>query len=329
MAIEIYSVVRETADRLVTCQRLSRSVGRSLLLTLGGLSSVLVLASCASQPAIHKMQTQVETSAPAAPAQMADTAANPMGNVAKSPVKTAQVPAARPQLIKNAEISLVVKSVDEGMQRVSELVKQQQGDLLSFQDQRPRDGNTPRKMSLQIRVPQAQLESTLEALAKLGNLQSRSLQAEDVSSQLVDYQARLKNLRRSESVLLGIMERSGSVGDVLRAAQELSQVRESIEQIDAQLTNLRNRVAYSTIRLSLAEAIAATPPERNVSNQLQQTWNRSTRSLANFSVGMLKLMIWLLVYSPYLLPLVIAAIFFYNRSRRMTLRRSSQEPPAN
>ncbi len=58
-------------------------------------------------------------------------------------------------------------------------------------------------------------------------------------------------MQKTESTLLEIMERSGSVSDVLKVAQELSDVRQSIEQINAQLKSLQNQVAYSTITLKL------------------------------------------------------------------------------
>jgi len=43
---------------------------------------------------------------------------------------------------------------------------------------------------------------------------SGSLTAEDVTTQLVDGEARLRNLRRQESILQKIMDRSGSIPGV-------------------------------------------------------------------------------------------------------------------
>jgi len=91
------------------------------------------------------------------------------------------------------------------------------------------------------------------------------------------------------------MERSGSVGDVLKVAQELSNVRQSIEQINAQ--RLQNQVAYSTITLSLEAAVSTTTPERSIGSQVQETWNTSTYSLRNSALVCLG--IWLMVYSPF------------------------------
>lgn len=65
------------------------------------------------------------------------------------------------------------------------------------------------------------------------------------------------------------MDRSGSVRDVLSVAKELSNVRQSIEQIDAQLKNLQNQVAYSTITLNLEAAVSGNAPQRAFGSQMQ------------------------------------------------------------
>ena len=227
-----------------------------------------------------------------------------------------------PQIIKRAELALIVNSLDNSIRVASDIVKQQQGDLLGLQDQKLPD-DIRHTVSMQIRVPQDRLDSSLEKLAQMGTIQSRSLTAEDVTNQLVDYQAQLRNLQKTESTLLKIMERSGSVGDVLKVAQELSNVRQSIEQIGAQLKNLQNQVAYSTITLKLEEAISIRTSERTLESRVQETWNTSTHSVSEFSISLLSLSLWLIVYSPYLL-LLTAAIYGYNRLRRRQSQRIDQ-----
>ena len=231
---------------------------------------------------------------------------------------------ATPQLIKTAEIKIEVKSIDTTIPRVSAIVKAQQGDILGLNDTKPGD-DRPYTVFMQLRVPQSRLETTLAELAKLGVVQSQALQAEDVANQLVDLAARLRNLKRSETVLLGLMERSGSVADVLKVSQELSAVRQSIEQIDAQLTNLKNQVAFSTVRVTLQAEARSLPPEPNLLTQVGETWASSTRSLRDVSVGLLKLLIWLLVYSPYWGA--IAAIILYVQHRRKQSRATPSSTP--
>jgi type III secretory pathway lipoprotein EscJ len=97
------------------------------------------------------------------------------------------------------------------------------------------------------------------------------------------------------------MARSGSVGDVLKVSQELSQIRNEIEQIQGQVQHLRQQVAYSRINLTLEEAIAQTQQGVSVGDRLQETWSQSTHALGKTTTNVLRLGIWLLVFSPYLL----------------------------
>ncbi|NET50759.1 MAG: DUF4349 domain-containing protein [Merismopedia sp. SIO2A8] len=221
-----------------------------------------------------------------------------------------------PQLIKQAEMDLTVESVEDTIAQVTVLVQRQGGDLLGLQNYTPANDAIQHTAFMELRVPQSRLEDTLSRLAELGTPERQSLTAEDVSNQLVDFEARLKNLRKAEEVTLGIMERSGEIGDVLKVGQELQTIRASIEQIAGQLQYLRNQVNYSTIRLNLSGAIAPTPETSTITTQLTQTWTMATRSVSDLTLGLVHIAIWLLVYSPYWFVLGGIGWFVYRRSRR-------------
>ncbi|MCY7286007.1 MAG: DUF4349 domain-containing protein, partial [Cyanobacteria bacterium CAN_BIN43] len=154
----------------------------------------------------------------------------------------------------------------------------------------------------------------------------QSITAEDVSTQLVDSQARLKNLRKTETTLLEIMGRSGGVSDVLKVAQELSNVRNQVEQITAQLTALQNQVAYSSIQLNLVEVSVSGRSQPAVGAQLNNTWESAASSFGKFTVDLLQLGIWLMVYSPYWLVLGAIATFGYTRFTARPVQSNPEQP---
>ncbi|MBK4731914.1 DUF4349 domain-containing protein [Oxynema sp. CENA135] len=222
---------------------------------------------------------------------------------------------APPQLIKTAAMTVKVEKIDGAIEAVSQIIRQQRGDILNFEDNKPVSSNTSHLASMQLRVPQQQLENTINAIAELGTVLNRSISAEDVSNQLIDNDARLRNLRKQEEMVLKIMDRSGSVGDVLNAARELGNIREQIERLDAVQKNLRNQVAYSTIYLNLqAPVSAAEVVEPSLGSQLQETWTDATDAFQSLGVGLLKLTIYLLVFSPFLF--VFGGIWGYRHWRR-------------
>jgi hypothetical protein len=312
------------ASSLRRSHRRVRSLGGVIVVTL---ATPLTLISCAASNTGGSPQSaEAPASSPSVAAdqsqELAQDLARTEAAIAESP--SVEVPKAAPQLIKTATISLRVEDVPKALESVSTLVKAQRGDILQLQDQRPQQTGDRHRATLALRVPQAQLDTTLEALGQLGSVQAQGVEAEDVSNQIVDAKARLKNLRKSEEVVLGIMERSGSVGDVLKVSQDLERIRSSIEQLDAQVQDLSQRVAYSTVRITLENEVIASPPSENLGTQLQETWSLATHGVSSLTVGLIKLILFLAAFSPYWGSIVVL-IWFLNRRAK---QHRQPQPPA-
>lgn len=287
-------------------------------LILGGL-----VASCASLPNAAPSMETIEPSrqdamAPeagmGAAAPTTDLATEVAANVEQAGDTTPLPPS---QMVKTAQMTLEVTSVAEGLDQIGAIAQQHQGELTGLQDQTPEDGRDRHTAQVELRVPQARLDSTLEALSALGTVRQQAITAEEVSHQLVDYQARLKNLRQTETLLLDIMERSGAMTDVLQVAREVSTVRQSIETIDAQRNQLQTRVAYSIVQLDVRETTPSLPATPPLAEEINSTWQQATHSVGQLTVGLLKLLTWLAAYSPYGFVLAFGG-WLYLRHRAAT-----------
>lgn len=288
----------------------------SLALLTGSIFALSGLTSCSpasmDQPTAAP-QAAMESSADSAVAgeSLAQKVAAPADE--SSSESTAENTATqRPQLIKRASLSLSVDSIEDGFKQVKEIVNHQKGDILSLSD----EGDRQRRLTFEIRVPQDKLDATLDALTGMGTVRDRTISTEDVSTQLVDIQARLSNARKSEEALQEIMTRTGAIADVLQVSRELSTVRESIEQMSAQQKNLQTQVSYSTISLNLESAIALSPNKPVFSRQLANSWESATSSVGDFTTDLLQLGLWLLAYSPYLAALLCGAMIARKVARR-------------
>ena len=306
----------------------SHKTGQGFLLTSVILGQIL-LGSCSagvssSAPESAPNSSALDSSSMTKAVQ--ESGANQQDLAQSSPAKTvATQPKA--QLIKTANLALRVQNVEAMIQRATAAVTTHGGDMLGLQDRVPEDSDTRRTATFKFRVPQAQLDVTLTDLSKLGTVENRSIQAEDVSTQIVDSEARLRNLRKSETMVLGIMERSGSVSDVLKVSQELGKIRSQIEQLQAQVQNLKGQVAYSTIDLSLTAAIAQNQQGEPVGDRLKETWSQSTHAVGETTTNLLRLALWLLVFSPYFLGL--AGIIWLARKGKARSKRPAApvQPP--
>lgn len=278
---------------------------------LGALMASLTVVSCRAAPgtmANKAAAPMTEAIAPAAP-QAAQA-----GGPGDSPVSPRAI--AQPQLIKTVTLTIKTSSVTEAIAAAQGIVSQNQGDVLALNDRRT---DTSRIATMTFRIPADRLDRAVEAVTRLGYLQNRSLQAEDVTDQLVDADARLRNLRKTEESLLALLQKSGSIRDILAVNQQMSQTRQQIEQIDAQLKNLRTRVAYSTVNLTIEQSVAGLADANPVTAQLAETWGRATQSVGKVTIDLLKFGLWLLAYTPYWL--VLAAGIW--AMRRWAIRRST------
>jgi hypothetical protein len=112
------------------------------------------------------------------------------------------------------------------------------------------------------RIPVDRWEDALDALKGLNGLTSKVVaehtEAVEVTGQVIDLQARIRNLQASETALQGIAARATKISDVLEVEARLSDVRGQIEQLTAQLKDLNDRAGYATLTVSFS--VPGLPP---------------------------------------------------------------------
>jgi type III secretory pathway lipoprotein EscJ len=218
------------------------------------------------------------------------------------------------QIARTGMVSLLVSSVDKAVSAVTTLTQQQSGDVLSLDDKGRTENGGQSSADMQVRVPEDRFERTMQALGQIGSARSRSINAEDLTTQIVDSTARLRNLRRTELDIQKIMDRSGSVGQILEAENQLSTVREQIETLDADVKSMQSRVRYSTISVTLLAEASTAPSEPTAAAQLVSAWRAARHSVAQFTIGIAAMVVWIAAFVPYLL---LAALCFWLVRRRL------------
>jgi hypothetical protein len=222
----------------------------------------------------------------------------------------------RPQLIRTGNIYLIVPDVEAALRQLASVAQLQFGDIVSLDDQTPYQPGIRHSAQVQISVPSDRFDQTMSALAALGTVQGRSISAENVSDQIVDAQARLRNLRRTEGDMLRIMDRAGKIPDVLEVTQQIAQVREQIEQLDAQLQSMQHRVAYSTISIGIQDEKPAATVEPSAGVQIEDAWKAALISVKKVSVRLVSRLLTIIAFAPFWLPLVLIAVFLWRRYMR-------------
>lgn len=157
--------------------------------------------------------------------------------------------------------------------------------------------------SLSIRVPASKLDPTLADLRRLGTLVRMNRSGTDVSGQLTDYEARLRNLRAQESQLLVLLKQTKRAAEVSDIRGRLDGLRQEIESVDGQRAALQRDVDTSTIQFTLRESSRSRPdPESKVERAFDRGGDAFTTTLAGSVIvagyvgpfALLVLIAWLL-----------------------------------
>lgn len=178
-----------------------------------------------------------------------------------------------------------------------------------------------------VRVPAKQFDAFMSLTGQIGNVTSSGRNAENVTSQYTDYEARLKSLYTQEERLMDMLGTSGELESLIALEQRLAEVRYEIESIERNLRNLDQRLAYSTVSIDLQEVRDYTqtaPVQRSFWQRLGDScvdgWSGFARGVQNF-------VIWFAGALPTLILLAVfgTGVFFGVRKVRKKKKATKAE----
>jgi len=176
--------------------------------------------------------------------------------------------------------------------------------------------------SVTYRVPADRWDEALAAIRGLGSkvLDERT-GTQDVTGEVIDLAARIRNLQATEAAFQEIMTRATAIKDVLAVQAELTQVRGEIEQLTAQKDRLEEQAALSTLAVTFSlkpNPILASQERWDPGTEVED----ATASLVRILQAVAGAGIWFgIVWLPILIVVGILALVVYAVVRRV--RRSS------
>jgi len=243
-------------------------------------------------------------------------AATPVA-VAVNPPGVIPNPAVR-MIIKNAEMRLVVSSVDEALTRIEGLVADVGGYILNS---RTWFQNGEKYASLTFAVPSERFEETLGRLRRIGvKVADESTSGQDVSQEYVDLEARLANLEAAAARLREFLKEAKSVEEALQVEARLRELEGEIAQVKGRMNFLKGRSAYSLITVIL-EPLRPTPTPTPTPTPIiwdpGETFREATGVLGLLLRALVDLSIWMLVLGgPFILPAGAIAFVVYRLRNR-------------
>jgi hypothetical protein len=223
-------------------------------------------------------------------------------------------------VIYTGSLEVRVKEVAKAHEEVARIARAANG-YVSESSYNAQSG--PSSATISIRVPAAELDRAVDQISKLGKLLDKRMNAQEVSEEYVDLTSRRRNLEREEVRLLELMQRAGRISDLLEVEQTLARVRGEIENISGRLRYLENRVAMSTLTVTLhgPEPVPGSGAPAWMASDVSR---RAAASLLNTGRGLATMGIWLAWYAVIWVPLSVLALWLIRRA----LKAVTTSPPA-
>ena len=192
------------------------------------------------------------------------------------------------KLIYTANLTIESKDFDAARTALTDAVSAAGGYLESSSEYS--SSGSSRSVSLTYRVPQANYQSFLDAVAAAGNVTYRSQQADDVTTQYMDVSARLSNLQAQRTRLQQLQEQAETLSDLLQIEDSLTEVQSQIESWQSQLDWYSDQVQQCTVYIDLNEVQTYTPADEGffsrIGTALVSGWGNFVNGLQQFVVAL-------------------------------------------
>lgn len=199
----------------------------------------------------------------------------------------------------------------------------------TWKDQDSSSGRSYDKAMITIRVPAEKLDSTLAEIRAMSangteGIISESQSGQDVTSDFVDSESRLRNLKAAEEQLMKLMEDTSNLEYTMQVFRELTNIREQIEVLQGHINYLRESADLSSIAVTLVAEASLQPIEiggwkpQGVVRESLVRLVRSFQSLVDFLIR------FGITCLPFLIPLGIGIYFLVKALRKRSANRPSR-----
>ena len=154
------------------------------------------------------------------------------------------------------------------------------------------------KAELTLRVAADRLSSVLNELREFGEVRSEKTEGQDVTSQVVDIEARLRNEQRFEVEMLQLLEKrdDAPLKEILELRRQIGAVRQTIEQLTAQRERLGRLVSLATVLVIIRPTDAPVEePESGIGayfgEAISKAWSRGLYFLSDTVAGLLSVLL--------------------------------------
>jgi hypothetical protein len=178
---------------------------------------------------------------------------------------------------------------------------------------------------LVLRVPSDRFDQAMNELAGLATLRSSTRKGEDVTTKVIDTEARIKAQQAGVRRLRDLVSRAANLPALLAVERELTARQGELESLQQQRAYLADRTSQATITVDIARHVTTTPaPVKHATGGFVGGLHRGWNGLVAVVVGLL---VALGTALPFAIALALVGIPLWLVARRFR-RQPEPEAPA-
>jgi hypothetical protein len=223
-------------------------------------------------------------------------------------------------IIKTGTMNLEVDKYDDMEKKVNDITKKYNGFISGTSSKLNTEGK--KQGVITIKVNADKFDVLVAEVSALGKVMNQVINANDVTEQYIDLEARIKTERELEQRLLKLLaEKTARLTDVVEVEQKLASVRQVIESIDGKMRYLKNQSEYSTLTLSVYEpSLLITSSGGGFFYEINQSFKKGLEGFTEVLSGIITAVIAILPLVIFLIILIILAIYIFKKIAKIRKR---------
>jgi len=211
------------------------------------------------------------------------------------------------EIISTAEVHLHVADLSDARRRLNRLVGRAGGYVFG-ENTDLREGARTR---IVVKVPPRRFRSLLDDLGTLGDVETQTIDTDDVTDQVVDLDSRISTAEASVFRLRALLDEATVIPDIANIENQLLQRETELEQLRGQRRTIENQVSLATITTVLRADRTEPPPPPGPPAEPQAGFSDGlhggARAFRTFAVGVSAVVGALLPWAPLLLLVGLVA----------------------
>lgn len=224
--------------------------------------------------------------------------------------QAAPLPTGR-EVVHSAELRVRSGNVEDAATKAKQMVTTAGGYV-----ERESTSSDPARSEIALKIPSDRYTDVLNQLStQLGTKLSLGQQAEDVTGEVADVEARVRSAKAALESFRKLLGRANSVGEIINVEQEIAEREADLESLQARQKSLTHRTRFATVTVTLVTKPA--PPKKEEEPRggfiggLQNGWDAFTA----FVGGVATVLGWLLPFLVTAAVLGIPVLAFRHRLR--------------